>query len=160
MESIYWPYCQLDFGKPWCFTCLFLWKKFWRETFERSCRLSASRYCLWSNGIGIIDRINSSLRLRIVIWRIECAANINSYLRQQRTFWWSQFFSLIKKKKQKQKQKKKKLSNRLTAAILKDLRLEIEQCSKYQLIFVTAKEVLSKPFLFWLKKIKKKRKLP
>ena len=52
---------------------------------------------------------------------------------------------------------KEKLS---TAAILKDLRLEIEQCSKYQLIFVTAKEVLSRPFLFWLKKIKKKRKLP
>ena len=55
---------------------------------------------------------------------------------------------------------KEKLSNRLTAAILKDLRLEIEQCSKYQLIFVAAKEVLSKPFFFWLKKIKKKRKLP
>ena len=55
---------------------------------------------------------------------------------------------------------KEKLSNRLTAAILKDLRLEIEQCSKYQLIFVTANEVLSRPFLFWLKKIKKKRKLP
>ena len=57
-------------------------------------------------------------------------------------------------------EEKEKLSNRLTAAILKDLRLEIEQCSKYQLIFVTAKEVLSKPFLFWLKKRKKKRKLP
>ena len=57
-------------------------------------------------------------------------------------------------------EEEEKLSNRLTAAILKDLRLEIEQCSKYQLIFVTAKEVLSKPFLFWLKKIKKKRKLP
>ena len=61
-------------------------KKFWRETFERSCRLSASRYCLWSNGISIFDRNDSSLRLRIVIWRIESAANINSYLRQQRTF--------------------------------------------------------------------------
>ena len=55
-------------------------------------------------------------------------------------------------------EEKEKLSNRLTAAILKDLRLEIEQCSKYQLIFVTAKEVLSKPFLFWLKKIKKEKK--
>ena len=56
--------------------------------------------------------------------------------------------------------KKEKLSNRLTAAILKDLRLEIEQFCKYQLIFVTAEGVLSEPFLFWLKKIKKKRKLP
>ena len=28
-------------------------------------------------------------------------------------------------------EEKEKLSNRLTAAILKDLRLEIEQCSKY-----------------------------
>ena len=34
-------------------------------------------------------------------------------------------------------EEEEKLSNRLTAAILKDLRLEIEQCSKYQLIFVT-----------------------
>ena len=57
-------------------------------------------------------------------------------------------------------EEKEKLSNRLTAAILKDLRLEIEQCSQYQLIFVTAEGVLSEPFLFWLKKIKKKRKLP
>ena len=38
--------------------------------------------------------------------------------------------------------KKEKLSNRLTAAVLKDL-------------FVTAEVALSKPFLFWLK-----RKLP
>ena len=57
-------------------------------------------------------------------------------------------------------EEKEKMSNRLTAAILKDLRLEIEQCSQYQLIFVTAEGVLSEPFLFWLKKIKKKRKLP
>ena len=34
-------------------------------------------------------------------------------------------------------EEEEKLSNRLTAAILKDLRLEIEQCSKYQLIFAT-----------------------
>ena len=47
------------------------------------------------------------------------------------------------------------LSNRLTAAILKDFRLENMECSKYQLIFVTAEEVLSKPILFCLK-IKKK----
>ena len=39
---------------------------------------------------------------------------------------------------------KEKLSSRLTAAILKDLRLEIKECRKYQLIFVTTKEVLSK----------------
>ena len=45
-----------------------------------------------------------------------------------------------------------KLSNRLTAATLKDLRLENVVCSKYQLIFVSAEEVLSKPFLSWLKK--------
>ena len=43
------------------------------------------------------------------------------------------------------------LSNRLTAAILKDFRLENMECSKYQLIFVTAEEVLSKPILFCLK---------
>ena len=48
--------------------------------------------------------------------------------------------------------KKEKLSNRLTAAILKEFRLENMECSKYQLIFVTAEEVLSKPFLFWLNK--------
>ena len=52
-----------------------------------------------------------------------------------------------------------KLSNRLTTAILKDCRLENIECRKYQLIFVTAEEVLSKPFLSWLKK-KKKKKLP
>ena len=48
---------------------------------------------------------------------------------------------------------KEKLSSRLTAAILKDLRLEIKELRKYQLIFVTAEEVLSK-------KINKDRKLP
>ena len=47
--------------------------------------------------------------------------------------------------------KKEKSSNRLTAAILKDFRLENMECCKYQLIFVTAKEVLSKPILFCLK---------
>ena len=35
------------------------------------------------------------------------------------------------------------------AAILKDFRSEIIKCSKYQLIFVTAEEVLSMSFLFW-----------
>ena len=39
---------------------------------------------------------------------------------------------------------KEKLSSRLTAAIFKDLRLEIKELRKYQLIFVTAEEVLSK----------------
>ena len=48
--------------------------------------------------------------------------------------------------------KKEKLSNRLTAAILKEFRLENMECSKYQLIFVTAEDVLSKPILFWLNK--------
>ena len=47
--------------------------------------------------------------------------------------------------------KKEKSSNRLTAAILKDFRLENMECCKYQLIFVTAEEVLSKPILFCLK---------
>ena len=46
----------------------------------------------------------------------------------------------------------KKLSNRLTAALLKDCRLKDIENSKYQLIFATAEEVLSKPFLSWLKK--------
>ena len=55
-------------------------------------------------------------------------------------------------------EEEEKLSNRLTAAILKDLRLEIEQCSKYQLIFVTGGGFVEA--IFWLKKIKKKRKLP
>lgn len=39
---------------------------------------------------------------------------------------------------------KEKLPSRLTAAIFKDLRLEIKELRKYQLIFVTAEEVLSK----------------
>ena len=47
---------------------------------------------------------------------------------------------------------KKKLSNRLMAVILKDFRSENLECSKNQLIFVTAEEVLSMPFLFRLKK--------
>ena len=49
--------------------------------------------------------------------------------------------------------KKEKLSNRLTAAILKEFRLENMECRKYQLIFVTAEEVLSKPIFFsgWTK---------
>ena len=50
------------------------------------------------------------------------------------------------------KWKKKKILNRLTVAILKDFRLENMECSKYQLIFVTAEEVSSKPILFCLKK--------
>ena len=49
-------------------------------------------------------------------------------------------------------EEKEKLSNRLKAAILKDFRSENIECSKYQLIFVSAEEVLSKPILFWLKK--------
>ena len=47
---------------------------------------------------------------------------------------------------------KEKLSSRLTAAIFKDLRLEIKELRKYQLIFVTAEEVLSK-------KINKRQKI-
>ena len=49
-----------------------------------------------------------------------------------------------------------KLSNRLMAAILKDFRSENLECSKNQLIFVTAEEVVSMLFLFRLKK----KKLP
>ena len=49
-------------------------------------------------------------------------------------------------------EEKEKLSNRLKAAILKDFRSENIDCGKYQLIFVSAEEVLSKPILFWLKK--------
>ena len=49
-------------------------------------------------------------------------------------------------------EEKEKLSNRLKAAILKDFRSEYIECSKYQLILVSAEEVLSKPILFWLKK--------
>ena len=39
---------------------------------------------------------------------------------------------------------KGKLSSRFTAAILKDLRLEIKELRKYQLIFLTVEEALSK----------------
>ena len=39
-----------------------------------------------------------------------------------------------------------KLSNKLPAAILKDFRLENIDCTKYQLIVVTADEILSKTF--------------
>ena len=35
-------------------------RNYGRETFERSCRLSAATYCLWANGISILDRINGS----------------------------------------------------------------------------------------------------
>ena len=45
-----------------------------------------------------------------------------------------------------------KSANRLTAAILENCRLENIESSKYQLIFVTAEEVFSRPFLSWLKK--------
>ena len=48
--------------------------------------------------------------------------------------------------------KKEELSNRLTAAKLKDFPLENIECNKYQLIFVIAEEVLSQPFPFRLKK--------
>ena len=39
-----------------------------------------------------------------------------------------------------------------TADIFKDFRLENIECSNYQLVFWTAQEVLSKPFLSWLTK--------
>ena len=48
--------------------------------------------------------------------------------------------------------KNNKFSSRLTAVILKDFRLEVIERSKYYLIFVTAEEVLSKPFLFFSRK--------
>ena len=56
-------------------------------------------------------------------------------------------------------EEEEKLSNRLTVAILKDLRLEIEQCSKYQLIFATGGGFVE-AISFLAEKIKKKRKLP
>ena len=106
---------------------------------------------------------------------------MNSYLPQQRTFWWSHFFRWWKKyphrftrvfrfasnklwrvnlrvqlfvtsKYRLRSNGKKKLSNRLMAVILKDFCSENLECSKNQLIFVTAEEVLSMPFLFRLKK--------
>ena len=42
-------------------------------------------------------------------------------------------------------EEKEKFWNRLKAAVLKDFRLENIECSKYQLIFVTAEEILLKP---------------
>ena len=48
--------------------------------------------------------------------------------------------------------KNNKFSSRLTAVILKDFCLEVIERSKYYLIFVTAEEVLSKPFLFFSRK--------
>ena len=62
-----------------------------------------------------------------------------------------QFFVASKYRLRPNGRKKEKSSNRLTAAILKDFRSENMECSKYQLIFVTAEEVLSKPILFCLK---------
>ena len=41
-----------------------------------------------------------------------------------------------------------KLSNYIYQAILKDFRLKNIDCTKYQLIFVTAEEISSKTFLF------------
>ena len=49
-------------------------------------------------------------------------------------------------------EEKRELFNRLTAAILKDFRLENIECSKHLFIFVIEEEDLSKPFLFWLEK--------
>ena len=48
--------------------------------------------------------------------------------------------------------KNNKFSSRLTAVILKDFCLEVIERRKYYLIFVTAEEVLSKPFLFFSRK--------
>ena len=62
-----------------------------------------------------------------------------------------QFFVASKYRLRPNGRKNEKSSNRLTAAILKDFRLENMECCKYQLIFVTAEEVLSKPTLFCLK---------
>ena len=62
-----------------------------------------------------------------------------------------QFFVASKYRLRPNGRKNEKSSNRLTAAILKDFRLENMECCKYQLIFVTAEEVLSKPILFCLK---------
>ena len=45
------------------------------------------------------------------------------------------------------------LSNKLTAATLKDCWLKNIEGSKYKLIFVTTEEVSSKPFLSWLKQM-------
>ena len=47
-----------------------------------------------------------------------------------------------------------KVEIRLREAVLKDFRLENIECSKYQLIILTAEEVLSKPFLFSAEKKK------
>ena len=84
---IHWPSCRLAFGKPDISGVGFYERNYDGETFERNCRLSYLTYCLWSTGISIFDRIKGSLRSRIVIWRMQSAANIKSYLRQQRTFW-------------------------------------------------------------------------
>ena len=67
------------------------------KTFERSCHLSASTFCLWSNGISIFDRINGSCahglsfggyRVRQILTRI-CVS---------RERFVKPFFSLMKKK--------------------------------------------------------------
>ena len=47
---------------------------------------------------------------------------------------------------------KKKPSNKLTASILKDCRLENIECNKHQLTFVTTEKVSSKPFCSCVKK--------
>ena len=47
-----------------------------------------------------------------------------------------------------------KVEIRLREAVLKDFRLENIECGKYQLIILTAEEVLSKPFLFSVEKKK------
>ena len=49
-------------------------------------------------------------------------------------------------------EEKEKLSNRLKAAILKDFRSENIECSKYQLIFVSAEEVFFETNSFLAKK--------
>ena len=50
------------FGKSSILQVLVPWSKrnYDKETFERSCRLSTTTGCSWSNGISIFDRINGS----------------------------------------------------------------------------------------------------
>ena len=96
--------------------------------------------------------------------------DIYRYVYYTYMFWWSPFFFDEKKKQKKQQQQQtnygvqtiecsclllqsivydqmeEKLSNKLPAPILKDFRLENIDCTKYQLIVVTADEILSKTF--------------
>ena len=85
----------LKLGKKWSNFCTGLW----RETFELSCRLSASPYCLWSTGISIFDRINGSYAHGLSFGGYRVRQRSTRICVSRERFGEAIFFSSMKKKK-------------------------------------------------------------